>query len=832
MPPSLLSYLVMAMWLALAGGCYQSAGQGDGTAPGVHIASWVQPKGDDVAIERIVHLAEGQWNSAKAAQNHGFTERVIWFRIDFSLPAAASSSPWVLEFANPVLDHLDIYLPDGRSGHGGWQIWRLGDKLPFAARPLPTRNFSVPLDLPPGTAAKAYVRVESGSSVQLPVRLLTYQDLQEDETRSLVVHSGYIGLIVGLLLFNLSLLLRIRETLYLYYVGWLFLVAVFVLCMEGVAFQYFWPDRTDWHESSIVLSLLLSMFFLTAFWLRFHADFIGRLKLPGNAMSAGIMVLLVAGAILLPYRIAIQLTIAIVLGLAIGLIWLAVHAIRRGFTIARTMLISFLPMFLAGVLLAAQRFGLIGDAPLSDYAIEAGSALQGIMLSLLLADRLTRMRELGAAASEMQRFNRSLEASNSALEASNSALVESLRVAEARSQAIVAMEEKLRSEAEARSRDKSRFLAQAVHDLKQPLQAISLALSPIKSLLESGATARTAEMIDLVQHATQVMRGQISGLLDLSRLESGVVRPSLGEFPVRTFLEQLLASMETFARAKGVRLEIDHAGPAALAVRSDVELLRQILTNIVGNAIKYADNAKAPSCRVRLRYETAEGQVLITVEDNGIGIEDDHLASGAIFQPFFQAHNSLPEGEKGVGLGLSIVNAVLALLPDHRLSVESRFGVGSQFRLRLPRGVVPLGNTVADPLAAKANLAQLAGKYIVLVDDDLLVRTSTVALLDCYGVLHDEFDSLASLSEKLTALDRKPDALLSDYRLPDEKTALDVVSLVASVWPDVPTVVVTGDAVAVAEFKARGAAFAVLHKPVSPMTLLDALAKASTRHGD
>ncbi len=450
------------------------------------------------------------------------------------------------------------------------------------------------------------------------------------------------------------------------------------------------------------------------------------------------------------------------------------------------------------------------------------------MLSALLGDRLSRLRELNATALEMQRFNRSLGESNAALAASNRALREALQVSEARSRAIAEMKEKLRLAAEERNSEKSRFLAQAVHDLKQPLQAISIAITPIQSLLGESADQQVVELIDVVHRASLIMRNQISGLLDLSRLESGFVRPQMEAFALRPFVVALLDPLEAYGHSRGVRIRLVPGEDDNAHVRSDPSLLRQILSNIVSNAIKYADPTKNPDCKVEITWRCIEDKVVICVEDNGIGIEEQHLNGKKIFQPFFQANNNLPEGEKGVGLGLSIVNAALALMPDHRITVASLFGIGSQFALYVPKADADAAAVDAGTrtLTRQANQAGLAGKYVVLVDDDVLIRRSIVALLDHLGVLHDEFDSVADLANNLLALERRPDVLLSDYRLPDKKTALDVMALMAQIWPKVPTVVVTGDAEAASNLSDRGDIAGVMHKPVSTAELLNHLARA------
>jgi CheY-like chemotaxis protein len=186
----------------------------------------------------------------------------------------------------------------------------------------------------------------------------------------------------------------------------------------------------------------------------------------------------------------------------------------------------------------------------------------------------------------------------------------------------------------------------------------------------------------------------------------------------------------------------------------------------------------------------------------------------------------LPEGDKGVGLGLSIVSAAIALMPDHRIAVESQFGIGSRFTLHVPSATAADGGPEIRALSQQADLAGLRGKYVVLVDDDALIRRSIVALLDHFEVVHDDFGSVAELAAKSSLLERRPDVLLSDYRLPDKQTALDVMALMEQIWPNVPTVVVTGDAEAASTLAMNPVIAGVMHKPVSTAEILNHLARA------
>lgn len=811
---ALVFMLLVFSGLALLGG------RDDGRQQ-VSIASWMEPPGAPASgIADIAALDESDWATGVGVENRGYTDCAVWFRIRFQLPVKGE---WFLEFNNPVLDHLDVFLP---AREGEWRLYNLGDKYPFVTRPVVTRNFAVPLEDFESGLKTVFVRVSSTSSVQLPTRLVEQHALEQADRRSLLLDAGLIGILSGLFLYNMLLLFRVREGLYLYYTLWLFLIGVFVFAMNGTAFQYWWPDATEWNDKVLVVALLDAILCLVAFWLRALGEFVWPQWIPSNRLVFSAMAVGSVAVYLLPYRLGIQFTILFTLACALALAALGVFAARKGTPGAAGLLMSFLPLLFGGYFLAMQRFGLVEHSLASQYAVALGCALQAIMLSAFLAERLIRVRELRAGAEEMRRANLYLEHSNSMLEASNGALREALRISESRGRAIADMKEEMRAAADERSREKSKFLAQAVHDLKQPLQAVSLALNPLHASLQFSGSEAQKELVDLVRRATGVMRTQITGLLDLSRLESGIVQPEIRVFSVASFLEQLLVPLDAAAAQKGVAMKRSRESGRALYIQSDQQLLQQILLNLIGNAIKYADPGKHPGCWVSISYACSKGRLVIRVDDNGIGIEPCHLDSRAIFQPFFQANNAHPEGEKGVGLGLSIVNAALSLLPDHSLEVESMFGVGSSFIVR-----VPLAETENCVLQAVADdggnrLLEISGAFVILVEDDELVRRSIAVLLDHYGVLHRDFGSFGALQRELGDVERAPDLILTDYRLPEGKTALDVISFVTRFWGKVPAVMLTGDAAAVGALEHLAGVVGVLGKPVSPEGLLEIVAQA------
>ncbi|WP_124447455.1 AAA family ATPase [Paucibacter sp. KBW04] len=395
-------------------------------------------------------------------------------------------------------------------------------------------------------------------------------------------------------------------------------------------------------------------------------------------------------------------------------------------------------------------------------------------------------------------------------------------------EAALRRELRLRSLAEKRDREKSKFIASAVHDLRQPLQAIGTALEPAYLAAKAGDMRRTEQLIEIARRSSRLMREQLNAILDISRLESGLTQPSYAVFELKLLLQSVLAQLAPQAEDLGVRVLLDLEPPHLLFVRSDRQLLQRLLLNLVQNGIKYRSAQPAGGAFVCLRARQLEQQVQLAVEDNGIGIASEMIESGAIFQPFFQAQSRPPEGDRGVGLGLSIVKAILSLLPDHHLSLRSTLGQGSCFTLSLPSSGLGEINLDGEPTGGDFDLRglDLSHLFVLLVEDDELVMQSTEALLDAFGALHERALSLDDLRKLLPELEREPDVVLSDYRLPQDCTALDVQALVRELLGTIPLVVLTGELLSEQALAQLGQV-PLLHKPIEPVELLRCISQVT-----
>lgn len=366
-------------------------------------------------------------------------------------------------------------------------------------------------------------------------------------------------------------------------------------------------------------------------------------------------------------------------------------------------------------------------------------------------------------------------------------------------------------EAEKADRAKTRFLAAASHDLRQPLQAISMFAGALKVSLEEG---NSRDLVARIQECVGGANELLEALLDVSRLDAGVLTPRPSDFIACDLMERI--ELEFNAQAKEKRLAL-RIVPSTAIMHTDQALLHRIVGNLVANAVRYTDRGRILlGCRLRgqfLRFE---------IWDTGPGIEPD--SRERIFEEFFQIGNPERDRQRGLGLGLAIVRRLAALL---RLSVtlDSRPGKGSVFRVDVP--LAPTQDYLAQPEpATTANKSALAGRTIMVIDDDPMQVDALSSLLAGWGCKVMAANDVAGARQALDA-GMVPDAILADYRLRMGETGAEAVSVVRrAAGADIPGVIVTGDTEPARLMKAANSGMALLAKPVDADELLSALATA------
>jgi PAS domain S-box-containing protein len=374
------------------------------------------------------------------------------------------------------------------------------------------------------------------------------------------------------------------------------------------------------------------------------------------------------------------------------------------------------------------------------------------------------------------------------------------------------MEQDLReakARAEEASLSKSRFLAAASHDLRQPLQSALLFAGVLHRHVEGG---QAGESLAALERALATLKDLLDGLLDVSRLDSGAVLPDLADFPLGPLLDDIGDAYAPVAEGKGLDFSVD-ASCRAAAVRSDRLLLGRMLRNLVENAIRYTERG-----HVRIACEAGEDEVRIEVHDSGIGIPAEHL--GTVFEEFHQVGNPGRDRNQGLGLGLAIVRRLSALL-GHPVAVRSTPGSGSTFRVAIRRAAMP---AEALPAQHQAIEASGEGRLAVLVDDDEIVLSGLAEILRewCFDVVaaRSPDEALAGLG----AAGRPPDLVIADYRLGGGEVGTEAVARIRKhVGLAVPGIVLTGEIGPACERDAATLGLEVVHKPTTPRRLHDAV---------
>ncbi|HME84206.1 MAG TPA: PAS domain-containing protein, partial [Roseiarcus sp.] len=338
-------------------------------------------------------------------------------------------------------------------------------------------------------------------------------------------------------------------------------------------------------------------------------------------------------------------------------------------------------------------------------------------------------------------------------------------------------------QAELASVAKSRFLAAASHDLRQPLQTLAL----LQGLLAKKVVGEKAQkLIGGIDEALGAMTGMLNTLLDINQIEVGAVKPEIADVPVNEVFDRLREELTYHAQAAGLALRVV---PCALSVRSDRGLLEQMIRNLISNALKYTQRG-----RVLLGCRRRQGKLRIEIWDTGIGIPESELQ--AIFEEYHQVDNVARQRSHGLGLGLSIVKSLGELL-GHPIRVRSLKGKGSVFSIEVP--LQPSGHSSgADrhPRASDDAPAQTATRTgaILIIEDDPEVREHLKLFLDEEGyAISTAVDGPAAL-EAVARGTMRPDLVLADYNLPNGINGVQVSEKLSQVLDRrIPFIILTGD---------------------------------------
>ncbi len=379
--------------------------------------------------------------------------------------------------------------------------------------------------------------------------------------------------------------------------------------------------------------------------------------------------------------------------------------------------------------------------------------------------------------------------------------------------------EELRGEkeiAEAASRDKTRFLASASHDLRQPIHALSLYSEALSHLVPPG---KAATLLSNMGRSIEAIQQLLGSLLDISKLDAGIVQPELQHFSMQGILRQMDEEYAMQAKGKGLDWQM---GCTDMVVYSDPALLETILRNLISNAIRYTHAG-----RVEVTCSQIGTSVELKVTDTGLGIPATQRE--AIFREFFQIANPERDRAQGLGLGLSIVERLARLL-DCKVELESEVGKGSCFSITVPGGDADVAKETYRKLIIESPANELEGMKVLVLDDEAALRESMRMALEGWGcevcLAADEDEAITSLQEGF-----RPQAVIVDFRLRENLTGVHAIDSFREIFGlAVPALIVTGDTHPDRLREAKASGHTLMHKPVKPGQLRTWLRYAQRSH--
>jgi signal transduction histidine kinase len=355
------------------------------------------------------------------------------------------------------------------------------------------------------------------------------------------------------------------------------------------------------------------------------------------------------------------------------------------------------------------------------------------------------------------------------------------------------------------SQHKSRFLAAASHDLRQPMHALGLFVAQLRSQMTSAEGGR---LVDRIDDAIAGMNELFNALLDITKLDAGALAPSIAAFPAAELLGRIGSTFAPVAQAKGLRLRL---ASTSTWVRSDPVLLERIVLNLVSNAVRYTTTGGVVvGCRRR-------GVLLrIDVVDSGPGIPEDQQRK--IFGEFYRFTDSAKTDQAGLGLGLAIVERLCTLL-DHPIELKSTPGKGSRFSVAVPIAAAAAW-TKSEP-SHQAIIDVTSGKLVVVMDNDARILEGMGGLLRNWGcgVVTAATPEAALTELKRIGREARPDLIISDCHLAGRQSGITAIAKLREAHGPVPAFVMSGDTAPERLCEARESDLHLLHKPVQPITL-------------
>jgi signal transduction histidine kinase/CheY-like chemotaxis protein len=718
-------------------------------------AYYLEDISGEYSLVDIVELDQSNFQLlTEESLNKGFTHSTYWLKftiIDHTIDKKTQS--WKLENTYPLLDYYDIYIVDKNKNI---EHIKMGDTYLYNQRPVDHRNFIASITLHDNETKDIYIRVSTSSSMQIPIFIWHPDYFFEARSGEQYGLGLYYGMMLVMFFYNFFLWFSIRDSNYLWYIGYLGAFAVLQATTSGLGYQYLWPN-SPWIESiAPPISIALVGIFGTAFTRRFlhtRQFHVVADNLLRSVLGLSIIVFILS--FISDTATVMALAKIVVVTFLLFILYASVAMLLRGHRQARFFLAAWVSLILGGLFTIGMMLGIFPNTFLMTHASKIGSVIEILLLSFALADRIKVIESekkviLYRAQQELERTNKKLQENN---------------------------------------RLKDEFLATISHEFRTPLNGIL-------GSLELSQQDITNSNIKMAKGSAYEMLNLVDQVLSYTELQAGNFIIKAAAINLPEFLDRINNNMHQPCADKGIEFSIENNPRNPKIIVADQKRLFQAINPILDNALKFTERGHI-SLSIQVKYVDNQYLLLIKIEDSGIGIAEDKR--NEILNAFTQGDGSSSRQFSGLGIGLSLVKALCSQLGGS-IHVSSEENYGTLIEISLPIEVPQQisSSSAQENSSKKIKLIKEQARVLIVEDNHInqVVLKTMLQRLNVESVTADHGGKAILILQQAYTEGSEFDLILMDCQMPvmDGFEATRSIRNCGKPYANIPIIAVTANA--------------------------------------